>query len=175
MRGFQSSLLVIYLLILCFAQSSRVWSWDARGKPVRSVSVWPERLLMIQTILLYLGSGLWKAFHPGWQQGILLWANFQSMWATPLAFGMVRALDSEASWAYLSWTVVAGEILLAPLLLYPRTRSLGCALGLLFHLGNCVVLLVPEFLLATTPYVLFIRSETLARLRRTLPTAKLGP
>ena len=159
-------LLIVFLVVLCFADSAQVWSWDARGRTQpRPVLAWPQRLVMTQTLLLYFVAGLWKLANPAWRDGVLLHSTFQGVWATPLAFELVRAVPTLATWAYLSWAVIALELLLAPLFFYERTRTVACVLGLLFHLANCVLLMVPEFLLVPTTYVLFVRTRTLALLR----------
>jgi len=157
-------LIIIYLLIACFAECDARWSvraWRDRGAMPSLVPIWPERLLRFQTLVLYLGSGLWKLAIPAWREGSLLWATLQSMWATPLAFKLVRTLDAEWHWALLSWTVIGGEVSLALLFFVPRTRNVACVLGAVFHLANCVLLVVPEFLVAAAPYVLFWRSARL--------------
>jgi hypothetical protein len=129
------------------------------------VPVWPERLLRFQSIVLYLGSGLWKMAFPAWRNGSLLWATLQSMWATPLAFQLVRSVEAESTWVLLSWTVMGGEVLLAALFFFRRTRNLACLIGTAFHLANCVLLVVPEFLVAATPYVLFLQLGVLEGLK----------
>jgi hypothetical protein len=171
-------LIIVYLVIACFADCAARWSVRAWRHPERMpviVPIWPERLLRFQTVILYLGSGLWKLAIPAWRDGSLLWGTLQSMWATPLAFQLVRALDAEWHWRLLSWTVMVGEVLLALLLCFKRTRNLACVLGSAFHLANCVLLVVPEFLVAATPYVLFWRAAVLdGRGRRGGRSARLA-
>ena len=159
-------LIAIDLLVLCCADSGRALGLDAR-RPGPEPTVWPERMLQLQTVLLYFGPGLWKLLTPAWHDGMLLFSNLQGMWATPLAFRIARAGFSATTWAAFSWSIIAFELLLGPLLLLRRTRPYALLLGALFHALNCVVLVVPEFLISLVAYPVFIAPETLARwLRR---------
>jgi Vitamin K-dependent gamma-carboxylase len=166
-------LIVVYLLALWLGGSDRVWACSSRPahpelKP--TVPSFGARLLRFQTIVLYLGAGLWKAANAGWQSGVVLASTLQSMWATPLAFWWVRQGITPEGWATLSRLVIGGEILLAVLLWIPRTRYVGIALGVLFHVGNSVILSIPEFLVCIAPYVVFMPEAHVerigARLRR---------
>lgn len=160
-------LIAIDLLVLCFADSGRVLGLDARRQGPRPI-VWPERMLQLQTVLLYLGPGLWKLLTPAWHTGMLLYSNMQGMWATPIAFALVRTHTSITTWSAFSWTVIAFELALGPLLLIRRTRPFALALGALFHTLNCVVLVVPEFMIGVVAYPVFIEPKTLARWARAL-------
>jgi hypothetical protein len=155
-------LIAIDLLVLCFADSGRVLGLDARRQGPRPI-VWPERMLQLQTVLLYLGPGLWKLLTPAWHDGMLLYSNMQGMWATPIAFALVRTHASVTTWSAFSWLVIAFELSLGPLLIIRRTRPLALALGVSFHALNCVVLVVPEFMIGVVAYPVFIQPSTLAR------------
>jgi hypothetical protein len=157
-------LIAIYLAVLCFADAGRVWGLDARRAAPVAQTVWAERLLAAQSIFLYAGSGLWKLLNPSWHHGALLRSNMQSMWATPFGFALVRLGFSEYTWTLFSWSIIVLELSLGVLLLVRRTRPLGIALGTAFHLGNCFVLVIPEFLVSVTPYPVFIEPRTLERL-----------
>ena len=154
-------LIALDLLVLCFANSGRVFGLDARRGP--APARWPERVLAIQTVMLYSGAGLWKLFNPGWHSGVLLYANLQGMWATPLAFTWVQQDLPPAFWAVSSWLIIALELLLGPLLIMRRTRPIALVLGAGFHLVNCVVLVIPEFLVCLASYPVFVREATLQR------------
>jgi vitamin K-dependent gamma-carboxylase len=171
-------LLAIDLLILCFADSGRVLGLDAR-RPGPPLLAWPERMLALQTFWLYLGPGLWKLFTPSWHTGVLLKSNLQGMFATPLAFSIVRLDLSQTTWAVLSCSVIAFELAMVPLLVVRRTRTLALLLGFAFHALNCVVLVIPEFLLSLAAYPVFVDEPVLRRiadraravLRRRAPAA----
>jgi hypothetical protein len=156
-------LIAFDLIVLCFADSGRVWGLDARRAPARAPVVWAERLLMAQAVLLYTGSGLWKLANPAWHTGVLLRSTMQSMFATSLAFALVRLDLSPAAWTAFSWAVIGFELSMGPLLLVRKTRPLALVLGAGFHLFNCFVLVIPEFLVAMATYPVFIQPATLQR------------
>jgi hypothetical protein len=156
-------LIAIYLIVLCFADSGRVWGFDAR-RSGPAPNAWAERVLAMQSMLLYFGSGLWKLFNPDWHTGALLRSTLQGMFASPLAFAIVQRGFSDDTWTRFSLTIIGFELLVAPLLLVRRTRPLGLLLGAGFHLFNTVVLVVPEFLVAMTPYPVFVEPRALERM-----------
>jgi len=163
-------LLAIDLLVLCFADSGRRFGLDA-ARPGPPAIAWPERMLALQTIWLYLGPGLWKLFTTAWHTGVLLESNFQGMFATPLAFAVVRLDLSPTTWAVMSWCVIAFELAMVPLLMMRRTRPLALVLGTAFHVLNCVLLVIPEFLLSLATYPVFVPERTLDRLAARVRTA----
>jgi vitamin K-dependent gamma-carboxylase len=155
-------LIAIDLLVLSCADSGRAFGLDAR-RPGPTPLVWPERMLQLQTVLTYFGPGLWKLLVPAWHDGVLLYSNLHGMWATPLAFRIVRAGFSPETWAAFSWCIIAFELLLGPLFLLRKTRRYALVLGTSFHVLNCVVLVVPEFLISLAAYPVFVAPATLQR------------
>jgi hypothetical protein len=160
-------LIVIYLVAVCLGGAGSALAIDAvraggtdRAQPTR----WGERVLQIQTVMLYLGAGLWKLFNPAWHGGELLRANLQGMFATKLAFLLVQQDFSQRTWALFSMTIIALELMVGVLLLVPRARAFALVLGVGFHVANCVVLVIPEFLVALAAYPVFVREQTLERL-----------
>jgi hypothetical protein len=157
-------LIAIDLFVLCWADSGRVFGLDAlRLGPAAGATRWPERVLAIQCVLLYFGAGFWKLWNPGWHSGELLYANLQGMWATPLGFALARLDLPAAFWAGASLAIIGVELLLGPLLIMRRTRRLAFVLGAGFHLLNCFVLVIPEFLVCLASYPVFAREESLTR------------
>jgi hypothetical protein len=162
-------LIVIYLLALAPSNADAVWSVSQpSAAQARPTVQFAGRLVRFQTVMLYLGAGLWKAVNPDWSTGRLLYSTLQGIWATPLAFSIVRLGFSEATWTLASHCVVASELLLGVLLLIRRTRLFGIALGCTFHLANSVILSIPEFLVCLAPYTLFVPEHYLVRLDATL-------
>lgn len=157
-------LIIVYLAILALAGSGQRLGFDGARAPAPRL-VWAERLIAAQSMFLYSGSGLWKLLNPAWHTGALLESTFQGMWATPLAFTIARAGLPDAAWTAASWSVIALELSLGPLLLWRKTRMLAVALAVAFHLGNWLLLFIPEFLVCLTALVVFVDDRTLKRLR----------
>jgi hypothetical protein len=158
-------LIILYLAILALAGSGQRLGLDGLRAPTPRVS-WAPRLIAAQSVFLYSGSGLWKLFSPAWHSGAVLESAFQGMWATPLAFRIVQAELPSSAWTALAWSVVALELSLGPLLLWRRTRRLAIVLATLFHIGNWVLLFIPEFLVCVVALVVFVEDATLERALR---------
>jgi hypothetical protein len=177
-------LIAVYLLALLPGRSGEVWSVDAvcaRGRAAAAPLIWAftARIVRFQTIVLYLGAGLWKLGNPEWHKPYLLKSTLHSIWATPLGFGIVRLGFDDVSWTRISQGVMAGEVLLAGLLFFRRTRPFGIVLGVAFHAFNTLVLYLPEFLVCLAPYVFFVEPATIRRigsaLQRGLRTTPQAP
>lgn len=150
-------LIVIYLVVLGLSGSSGTWTIGSTSGTKRTTpTVWTRRVLLLQTSMLYLGSGLWKALNPNWHTGALLQATLQGIWATPIAFAIVRLDLSDAAWTAISQGVIGLELLLGLAFLWPRTRTAAVFAGTAFHLANSFVLMIPEFLVCLAPYPLFL-------------------
>lgn len=160
-------LIIIELAALCLGSAGLRLGLD--GARLRKAgrdaapSVWLERVVAAQTLFLYFGAGLWKALNPVWHNGELLHSTFQGMWATPLAFGIAQLRPPGWAWAMASWGVIALELALAPLLLIRKTRHFGIVLAVLFHVGNTVLLFIPEFLVCIPALVVFADEALLER------------
>jgi hypothetical protein len=162
-------LIVIYILALMQSDCDAVWSVSPPRAATGAGTVqFAGRLVRFQTVMLYLGAGLWKAVNPAWATGAMLYTTLQRMWATPLAFRIVRLGFSEATWTFATHCVVATELLLAVLLFFRRTRPIGIAVGCAFHLANTLILYIPEFLVCLAPYPLFMPESDFLRLDRML-------
>jgi hypothetical protein len=153
-------IIAIALLVLCLADTGRVLGLDAAragAQPTR----WGERVLQIQLVLLYVGAGVWKLFNPAWHSGTLLRSNLQGMFATPLAFELVQLDLSERTWALFSLAIIGLELATGVLMMIPRLRSCALLLGVGFHAANCVVLVIPEFLVVLAAYPVFVSEQRL--------------
>lgn len=155
-------LIILYLAILSLAGSGQRLGLDGLRAPAARLA-WAERLIAAQSVFLYTGSGLWKLLNPTWHSGALLQSTFQGMWATPLAFEIAGLGLPVAAWAAASWSIIALELLLGPLLIWRKTRALAVLLATVFHLGNWLLLFIPEFLVCVTALVVFLDERTLER------------
>jgi len=157
-------LIIEWLLLLCFVVP-RNGGQDAASSVHGSAQAagWTTRLIRFQTVMLYLGAGLWKAANPHWRSGVLLKATLQGMWSTDAGFWLVRTVETDAGFALLSQSVIVGEILVGVLFCLPRAYPLAIAGGVIFHLSNVVFLAIPEFVVCIAPYVFFVDAATLQR------------
>lgn len=158
-------LIIEWLVLLCFVESDRLWSFRKRttSDPQATVEAWAGNLIRFQTVMLYLGAGLWKAANPHWRSGVILHTTLQGMWSSDAGFWLVRAIPNDAAWATVSQVVIVGEILLGLFFCFRRTYPLAILSGIAFHLGNVIFLSIPEFVVCIAPYVFFIEPSTLQR------------
>lgn len=157
-------LIIEWLVLMCFVESDRVWAiFSKTSDDDPQVAAWIGRLIRYQAIMLYLGSGLWKAAHAHWRSGVLLHATLQGLWSTDLGFWLVRSIPAGDNWAALSQFVIVGEIMVGVFFCFRRTYPIAIISGIAFHLGNVIFLSIPEFLVCITPYVFFIEPATLRR------------
>ena len=159
---------MIYLVVLAFAESGRVWSLNPDGSlnPAGSSAPhpacgWAERVLTLQAFMLYFGSGLWKVMNPLWHDGRLLESVHQSMWATPVAF-WISGLDlGPWFWTLFAWATIALELAVGLGFLFRRTQWWAMLGAASFHLMNSVVLAIPEFLVCVTIAPIFASDRLL--------------
>jgi vitamin K-dependent gamma-carboxylase len=155
-------LIILYLAILALAGSGQRLGIDGARAPAPRL-VWAERLIAAQSVFLYTGSGLWKLLNPAWHSGALLQSTFQGMWATPLAFEIAALGLPATAWTAASWSIIALELSLGPLLIWRKTRMVAVLLAAAFHAGNWLLLFIPEFLLCVAALVVFLDERTLER------------
>jgi uncharacterized membrane protein YphA (DoxX/SURF4 family) len=116
-------------------------------------------LITIQVGLLYFGSGFWKLVNPWWHTGEMLRWSFMGPWGTPVSFWLVNLNLPPFLWTALTWSVIVFELGMPIGLFVPRLRRFAILAGTVFHLGNLVLLNIPEFLNCVAAYVLFVPPE----------------
>ncbi len=155
-------LIVIYLLVLTFAESGRVWAVNSvESSAAHPACGWGERVLTMQAFMLYFGSGLWKAANPLWHDGRLFESLHQSMWATPVAFWIAGLDLGPQFWTLLAWTVIAFELLVGLGFLFRRSQWWAMLAAASFHLGNAAILAIPEFLVCVSIAPIFASDRLL--------------
>ena len=147
----------IILFILCFVDSGAAWSFDERNtKTTRLIPAWQIRLLQFQLAAVYFGSGLWKLFNSVWHGGQMLKFNLASPWASSVGFGILSLQLPDWLFTLLTWGVIVFELCAGIGLYFRRTRPMIMAVGLVFHLCNSFILVIPEFLNCVTLYAVFL-------------------
>jgi uncharacterized membrane protein YphA (DoxX/SURF4 family) len=147
----------IILFILCFVDSGAAWSFDERNtKATRLIPAWQIRLLQFQLAAVYFGSGLWKLFNSLWHGGQMLKFNLASPWASSVGFGILSLQLPDWLFTALTWGVIVFELCAGIGLYFRRTRPIIMAIGIVFHLCNSFILVIPEFLNCVTLYAVFL-------------------
>ncbi len=112
--------------------SGRIWRSD--DLRTQTSEAWLIRIMQLQLALIYVTSVGWKLRGWPWREG--------SAVATALSIEGFRWTyvpgwfeNSELLIAVSTYGVLTIEALLAPLILFPRTRKLGIILGVMLHLA----------------------------------------
>ncbi len=161
-------LIIIFLIILCFASINNVWSIKSPKEKIRKTSVFATRLLCLQISIFYFGAGLYKAFQPSWSNGEILEMTMASNWGTPLAFWLLRLDLPSVFYDLLTIGTIIFEILFGFLLWIRPLQKYVFTLGILFHLSIWLLLSIPEFMICATTYVLFMNPKDLENIGSSL-------
>jgi hypothetical protein len=130
---------ILGLFYLMLSPCGAVWSIDqwrhGREVPEKAVYVaaWPLRLLFVQMVAIYLGSGIPKMTSSSWRDGSnvhyilenLTWSSW-SYAQLPVPYILTRLIGL---------LVPTWEVGFPLLVLMPRTRTLTLWMGVLFHLS----------------------------------------
>jgi hypothetical protein len=122
--------------------------WSARPLPK-----WPLTLIRWQVLVIYAASGVAK-LDPQWLDGSTLEQLAAHRLIDP---GVVEVVGAPL----LAQLTCATELILVPLLMWPRTRWVGIALAIAFHLSTDTVMVVSTF-----PVVMIALVVTFAPTRR---------
>lgn len=155
-------LIVLVAGIMFFVPANRRWSIDAaigRVVPSDVGPAWPILLLRFQFAVVYFFGGLAK-INADWLGGepVRMWLARKA--DLPL-FGAVS--QSELTVFFIAYGGLLFDLLIAPLLLWKRTRWFAVAAAVFFHLSNNYIFSIgifPWFALAALP--LFFPPETFA-------------
>ena len=120
---------LIFVLLAVFAGAVLVEGGD-------DLPHWSLRLLRWVLAIMYLYAGVAK-MDPSWIDGSTLNSALTSDWGREQVHAVASGLE-VAPLEVLAWGAIAAlvlEVLLPVLLLWPRARTLGWVLGLLFHVS----------------------------------------
>jgi hypothetical protein len=98
-------LLILLLVITCFAKLDKVWALSAKHGQCASgaashvlIPAWPGRLLGLQIAMSYFGSGVWKLLSSSWHTGQMLELTLLGPWGTRVGFWL--ASIGWSPWVY---------------------------------------------------------------------------
>lgn len=164
-------LMMLLCWIMAFLPANRWFSLDAKINPeIKSpaTSRWVLLILILQVWIVYTYASVAK-WYPGWFDAsvpAMLMSGKADYWLIGdfLQLGWVH-------WA-IAYTGILFDLLIVPLLLYKRTRFLGFAISVFFHLFNSIVFQIGIFPYMSIAFALFFFSPEILK-RRILPRKKL--
>lgn len=143
------------LFFVCFAE------------PRREGPIWPLRMIRIQIAIVYLATAVWKLRGHDWHDGTALyWALQDPRYQRfSLDAALATAVGQQLA-ALATWATLAIELALPALLLVPRTRRAGLALGVGLHLGIWLTMRIGLFSpLMLVSYLAFVERDAAGRWR----------
>ncbi len=158
-------------LLLIFVPAHRAFSLDARRRPAlgsQTAPAWALWILRAQMGFVYFFGGVAK-LNSDWLHG----EPIRQLLAARRDYALVGRYLAEE---WVVWVFAVGgllfDLLVVPLLLWPRTRKLAFGVALLFHVTNGLVFgigIFPWFAVAAT--LLFFSPSWPRRLAEKLPSA----
>lgn len=153
---YQNHLYLILLLLLMIAvmPANRAGSLDVLWRPALrrpTVPFWMLALLRFQFALVYFYGGLAK-LNEEWLSLRSVTAQLNDLRPT-VSPSITPIFDLPGFVALLTWGGLAFDLLIAPMLLWRRTRTLAFLMVLFFHVTNSFIFpidIFPSFMLAAT-------------------------
>jgi len=137
-------LLVLVCLMMCFLPAHRYASVDVRLNPkIRSLTMpaWCSYVMIIQVSIVYFFATLAK-FYPDWLDGTFTKNLLDTTVTNPALHDIMTQ-----KWFYLfiAYAGIAFDLLVVPLMLFKRTRTVAFIASLIFHIFNSVTLKIGIF------------------------------
>jgi len=156
-------LMMLLCWIMAFLPAHRQLSLDVKLNPSKKSSAMPRwclLVLIIQVWLVYTFASIAKLY-PDWLDGTTI-ALFMNSKKEYWLIGPTLQLD----WVHhtIIYVGIFFDLLIVPLLLWKRTRMIGFAISVFFHLFNSVVFQIGIFPYMSIAFALFFfSSETLKK------------
>lgn len=141
------------LFFLCFAT------------PRGGSAVWPLRMVRIQIATVYLATAIWKLRGHDWHDGTALyWALQDPRYQRFSLDAALATATGQRIAALATWSTLGIELALPALLLVPRSRRIGLALGTSLHLGIWLTMRIGMFSpLMLVSYLAFVERDAAGR------------
>jgi len=167
------AVLRMVLLYMCFTDSGRHFSFDAR-RAARTGEVRPLMpswftttlhnaaivLIVHQVVMVYVGSAFWKVQGPLWRDGTATYYPLQTQAYSPWN-DLIHPL-STASWIIYAatWSAIVVQLLFPVAMMYRPTRALALLAVTGMHLGIGVFMGIMYFSLAMIAVDMMLVSDT---------------
>ncbi|MDV6167533.1 HTTM domain-containing protein [Flavobacterium sp. DG1-102-2] len=137
-------LLLLVCLIMLFLPADRYASIDAKQNPSlqkMTMPAWCSWVMIIQISIVYFFATLAK-FYPGWLTGTFIHDLLNRSVINPTLNGIMTQ-----KWFYLfiTYAGMAFDLLVVPLMLFKRTRTIAFVASIIFHIFNSITLQIGIF------------------------------
>ncbi len=147
-------MLILVCLMMLFLPANRYASIDAKNKPdfqKLSMPAWCSYVMIFQVAIVYFFATVAK-FYPDWLDGTFT----KNLLINKSPYGIVQDIFNQ-KWFYLfiAYSGILFDMLIIPLLLWKKTRTIAFIAALIFHLFNAVTLQIGIFPFFALSYVVF--------------------
>jgi vitamin K-dependent gamma-carboxylase len=130
--------------LMIFLPAHRAWSLDVKRRPaleLSAVPAWTVWILLFQISVVYIFAGLAK-LNPDWLSGTPM-----NLWLPSRGHYYIIGPLLTQAWLpqLMSWGGAAFDLLVVPLMLWPRTRRYAFVVVLFFHLTNVSIFGIGTF------------------------------
>lgn len=146
-------LLILVCLIMLFLPANRYASLDVKNNPEikqGTMPQWCSVVMILQVAIVYFFATLAK-FYPGWLDG-----SFTKLILSNTEFETFRPLFSQ-HWFHLfiAYSGIGFDMLIIPLLLWRKTRTIAFLAAISFHLFNAIFLQIGIFPFFALSFIVF--------------------
>lgn len=146
-------LLLLVCIIMLFLPANRYASIDVRQKPALkklTMPAWCSWVMILQVTIVYFFATIAK-FYPDWLNG-----TFTKNLLAGSTSGIFYEIATQ-KWFYLfiAYAGIGFDLLVVPLLLYKKTRTIAFIASLIFHIFNSITLQIGIFPFFALSFVVF--------------------
>lgn len=137
-------LLLLVCLVMLFLPAHKYASVDAKQNPsIKKLTMpaWCSWVMIIQIFIVYFFATLAK-FYPGWLDGTFV-RNLLDYSVTHE--GLNKVMTHKAFYLFITYAGMAFDLLVVPLMLFKRTRTIAFVASLIFHIFNSITLQIGIF------------------------------
>lgn len=156
-------LLLLVCIIMLFLPANRYASIDVKKNPgIKSLVMpaWCSWVMILQVAIVYFFATVAK-FYPDWLDGTFT----KNLLSRSVTFpSLNKIVTQEWFYMFIAYAGIIFDLLIVPLLLYKKTRTIAFIASLIFHIFNSVTLQIGIFpFFALSFVVFFYPPETIRR------------
>lgn len=157
-------LLLLVCLMMLFLPAHRYASIDAKRNPSiqkLTMPAWCSWVMIIQVTIVYFYATLAK-FYPGWLNGTFIHNLLNQSVTNPT---LNEIMTQPWFYLFITYAGMAFDLMVVPLMLFKRTRTMAFVASLIFHIFNSITLQIGIFpFFALSFAVFFYPPDTIRKL-----------
>ncbi|TXI68424.1 MAG: HTTM domain-containing protein [Flavobacterium sp.] len=157
-------LLLLISFLMIFLPANRYASLDVKQNRVseeKTMPYWINLLFIVQVAVVYFYASIAK-FYPDWLDGTFTKNLLASSTSKPL---FLELFSQKWFYLFIAYAGILFDLLIVPLLLFKKTRTLALIASLIFHVFNSITLQIGIFpFFALTFALFFYDPETIRRI-----------